>query len=277
MADQVPGLLTRTIPATVRPRSRCSNTRRGWLDGGRDPVTGPESTSLRYSRGAQPRPMFRAGEIDDRRPELVAVDRLAQVALEARGAHAGIPQALGDERDRRHPAPLADVHVPQALEELAVGPLGRGEVAHDDVGDEGHPDGVSGAGRRDDGAPQLEHRPEVVTRVKVVVDDQNVNTLELGETDVTHRNNRVANALAACRGRGRHLRGPARQPPGPEGALVRAAPEGPRGPAEPSPESPLEGARILADEPGRHLRHGEPAVAPQRWRPLATAIPEHGR
>ena len=30
--------------------------------------------------------MLLAGEIGDRRPELVAVDRLAQVALEARGA-----------------------------------------------------------------------------------------------------------------------------------------------------------------------------------------------
>src|SRR4029450_8401318 len=133
MADQVPGLLTRAIPATVRPRSRSSETRRGWLDGGRDPVTGPESTSLRYSRGAQPLAMLLAGEIDDRRPELVGVGRLAQVALEARGAHAGIPQALGDERDRRHPAPLADVHVPQALEDLAVGPRGRGEGRDEDV------------------------------------------------------------------------------------------------------------------------------------------------
>src|SRR4030095_5713551 len=114
MADQVPGLLTSTIPAPVRPRGRSSETRRGWMDGGRDPVTGPESTSLRYSRGAQPLAMLLAGEIDDRRPELVAVDRLAQVALEARGAHAGILQAPRDERDGRYPAALADVHVPQA-------------------------------------------------------------------------------------------------------------------------------------------------------------------
>src|SRR4029453_9495442 len=216
MADQVPGLLTSTIPATVRPRSTSSETRRGWLDGGRDPVTGPEPTSLRYSRGAQPRARLLAGEIDDRRPELVAVDRLAQVALEARAAYAGILQAPRDERDGRYPAALADMHVPQALEELAVGLLGRGEVAHDDVGDEGDPDGVGGAGCRDDGPPQLEHRPEVVTGVQVVVDDQNVNTLELLETDVTH-GNRVAKATAAFRGRGRQLSGRARQAPGPEG------------------------------------------------------------
>src|SRR4030095_11999828 len=95
MADQVPGLLTRTIPATVRPRSRSSETRRGWLDGGRDPFPVPESTSLRYSRGAQPLAMLLAGEIDDRRPELVAVDRLSQVGLEARGAHPGPPQTPG--------------------------------------------------------------------------------------------------------------------------------------------------------------------------------------
>jgi hypothetical protein len=110
--------------------------------------------------------------------------------------------------------------VPQALEELAVGVLGRGEVADDDVGDEGYPDGIGGAGRRDDGAPQLEHRPEVVTGVQIVVDDQNVNTLELCETDVTHGSNSVAKATAAFRGRGRQLSGRTRQAPGPEGRLV---------------------------------------------------------
>src|SRR5499426_3078491 len=147
MADHVPGLLTSTIPATVRPRSTSSETRRGWPDGGRDSVTVPDPTSLRYYRGAQPRAMLLAGEFGDRRAQLVAVDRLAQVALEARGAYAGILQAPRDERDGRYPTALADVHVPQALQELAVGVLGRGEVADDDLGDEGHPDGVGGVGR----------------------------------------------------------------------------------------------------------------------------------
>jgi hypothetical protein len=104
--------------------------------------------------------------------------------------------------------------VPQALEELTAGVLGRGEVADDDVGDEGYPDGVGGAGCRDDGPPQLEHRPEVVTGVQIVVDNQDVNTLKLCETDVTHSSNRVARATAAFRGRGRQLRGRARQAAG---------------------------------------------------------------
>ena len=161
--------------------------------------------------------MLLAGEIDDRRPELVGVNRLAQIALEARGAYAGVLQAPRDERDGRYPTALADVHVPQPLQELAVGALRRGEVAHDDIGDEGYPDRVSRAGRGDDSPPQLEHRPEVVTGVQIVVDDQNVNTLKICETDVTHGNNSVTRAPAAFRGRGRQLSGLARQARGPEG------------------------------------------------------------
>lgn len=160
--------------------------------------------------------MLLAGEIGDRRPELVAVDRLAQVALEARGALAGATQTPVHERDRRYPTALTDVHVAQALEELSVGVLGGGEVAHEDVGNERYPDRIGGTGRRDDGPPQLEHRPEVVTGVEIVVDDQNVNTLELGETDVTHGNTRVAGEPAPFRGRGRQLRGRTRQVPDPE-------------------------------------------------------------
>src|SRR5262249_9159033 len=217
MADQVPGFVTSTSPPPVSPRSTSSETRRGCPDGGRDSVPVPDPTSLRYYRGAQPRAMLLAGEFGDRRAQLVAVDRLAQVALEARGAYAGILQAPRDERDGRYPTALADVHVPQALQELAVGALRRGEVAHDDVGDEGYPDRVSGAGRGDDSPPQLEHRPKVVTGVQIVVDDQNVNTLKLCETDVTHGNNIVAKAPAAFRGRGRQLSGRARQARGPEG------------------------------------------------------------
>ena len=129
--------------------------------------------------------MLLAGEFGDRCPKLVAVDRLRQIALKARGAPAGIPHALRDDGDGRDPAPLADVHVAKPLEELAAGVLGRDEVTHDDVGDERHADCVGRAGRRDDGAPQLEHRPEVMTSVQVVVDDQHVNALKLRETDIT--------------------------------------------------------------------------------------------
>src|SRR5262245_5576981 len=266
MADQVPGLLTSTIAATVRPRSTSSETRRAGLDGERDPVTGSEPTSLRYSREAQPRAMLLAGEIEDRRPELFAVDRLAQVALEARRAYGGILQAPRDKRDGRYPTALPDVHVPQALEELAVGVLGRGEVADDDIGDEGHPDGVGGVGRRDDGAPQLEHGPEVVTGVQVVVDDQHVNTLELCETDVTHDSNRVAKAPAAFRGRGRQLSGRARQ--GHDRRAARPTRSG----------KPVGTDRTIAGKPsGRHSdprnRAGTPPPTPRAGRRAGGTVP----
>src|SRR5262245_16529002 len=57
--------------------------------------------------------------------------------------------------------------------------------------------------------------------------------------------------------------------------LVRGAPEGPRGPTEPSAESPLESTRILVAEQEPHLRHGEPAIAQERWCQLATELREH--
>jgi len=82
-------------------------------------------------------------------PKFVAVDRLRQIALKARRTHAGVSQALPG--DGRRPAPLPDVHATKPLEKLAVGRLRRGEVAHDDVGNESDADGVDRARRCDDG------------------------------------------------------------------------------------------------------------------------------
>src|SRR2546422_1219578 len=46
--------------------------------------------------------------------------------------------------------------------------------------------------------------------------------------------------------------------------LVGSVTEGPRGPAEPSPEGSLERARVLVAEQEPHLRHGELAVTQER-------------
>src|SRR2546425_4039650 len=53
MARQVPGLLTRTIAATVRPRNASRERSRAGLGGrkgGSASLDGPEPTLLRYSR-----------------------------------------------------------------------------------------------------------------------------------------------------------------------------------------------------------------------------------
>ena len=126
------------------------------------------------------------GQFDHRGAQITSVHRLRQVALETRGTPAGILHASLEEGDSWHLAPLADQNVAKPLKELAIGVLGRDLVAHDDMWDESHADGVGGAGHRDDCAPQLEHRPKVVTGVQVVVDNQNVNTLEVCEADATH-------------------------------------------------------------------------------------------
>ena len=111
--------------------------------------------------------------------KLVAVDRFRQIVLKPWRAHTGISHAAPDEGDGRHAASLAYVHVAKPFDELPVGRLRRGEVAHDDVGDEGDSDGIDGARRGDDGAPQFEHRPKEVARELVVIDHQDVNPTEL--------------------------------------------------------------------------------------------------
>src|SRR5438034_2700391 len=58
--------------------------------------------------------------------------------------------------------------------------------------------------------------------------------------------------------------------------LVGSVTEGPRGPAEPSPEGSLERARVLVAEQEPHLRHGELAVTQERWRHLPAELCEHG-
>jgi len=74
--------------------------------------------------------------LQDGGSKLVAVDRFRQIVLKPWRAHTGISHAERDESDGRYPASLADVHVSKSLQELAGSGLGRGEVAHDDIGDE---------------------------------------------------------------------------------------------------------------------------------------------
>ena len=62
----------------------------------------------------------------------------------------------------------------------------RGQIAHEDVGDEGGPQRVGRTGRGDDRAGDLEHRSQKVTGELIIVDDQHVDALELGKRVVTH-------------------------------------------------------------------------------------------
>jgi len=61
-----------------------------------------------------------AGCLQNRGSKIVAIDRLREIALKARRTRSGISDASRDEGDRRHPAPLAHVHVAQSLEEAAA-------------------------------------------------------------------------------------------------------------------------------------------------------------
>jgi hypothetical protein len=74
-----------------------------------------------------------------------------------------------------NPTALADVHVSKSLQELTGSGLGRGEVAHDDIGDERGSDRVVGTGGGDERAREFEHRPKEVARELVVIDHQDVN------------------------------------------------------------------------------------------------------
>src|SRR6266850_5493220 len=140
--------------------------------------------------------------LQDGGPKFVAVNWLRQVALKARRTHAGFSQASRDEGDGRHPASLPDVQAAKPLEKLAVGRLCRGEITHDDVGNERGADGVDGARRRDDGARQLEHRPKEVARELVVIDEQNMNLPE-----VRHPSTHLVKAWSSAVQDGLHVTG----------------------------------------------------------------------
>jgi hypothetical protein len=116
--------------------------------------------------------------LQDGGSKLVAVDRLRQIVLKSRRAHAGISHAARDEGDARYPASLADVQVSKSLQELAGSGLGRGEVAHDDIGDERGTNRVVGPGGGDERAREFEYRPKGVARELVVIDYQDVNPSE---------------------------------------------------------------------------------------------------
>ena len=113
--------------------------------------------------------------LQDGGSKLVAVDRLRQIVLKSRRAHAGISHAARDEGDGRHRPSEADVEMPKLGEEFAPGRLSRLEVTHDDIGDERSSNRVIGTGGGDERARDLEHRPKEVARELIVLDHQDVN------------------------------------------------------------------------------------------------------
>ena len=96
-----------------------------------------------------------AGCLQNRGSKIVATDRLREIALKARRTRSGISDASRDEGDRRHPAPLAHVHVAQSLEEAAAAAGARSHTMTSAISATRM---ASGAGRCDNRPPKLDHR-----------------------------------------------------------------------------------------------------------------------
>src|SRR5262249_45049191 len=89
----------------------------------------------------------------------------------------------GDGRDLDTPASMP---LPEPLQERVAGRFGGGQVTDDDVGGEGGASGGGGVGGGGERPGELRPIPEDVALVIVVVDDQDVDSLELFPRYIPH-------------------------------------------------------------------------------------------